>query len=115
MKIKIILLTLAFTTLFSSKSDAIQLENEPTLIIASTKKYYVGYGPHMCLLLKKENQQNWTYFYSPIINFIYEEGSEYEVLISEKEILNPPKDASSIEYKLIEIVSKTKKKSKKFT
>ncbi len=111
MKIKIIFLLVAFTTLFSCESNTNQLENESILIIASTKVDCIGVGPQTCLLVKKDNQQNWIYFYDTILNFIHEDGYEYELLISEKEIKDPPQDASSIEYTLIEIISKKQKTS----
>lgn len=52
------------------------------------------------------------FLYSSIIGFTYDEGFEYKILVSEKEIANPPADASSIEYTLLNIISKVEKTSK---
>ena len=86
-------------------------EKEKTLLIASTKVDCVGLGPQKCLLIKENNQGSWEYLYDSIIGFVYEKGFEYEVLVSEKQIQNPPQDASSIELTLIKIVSKVQKTS----
>lgn len=87
-------------------------EIEKTLIIASQKVDCVGVDPQKCLLIKTdENQQNWEYLYSSIAKFNYIEGFEYSILVSEKQIKNPPQDASSIAYCLVEVISKTEKTS----
>lgn len=84
-------------------------ENEKTLYVASKKVDCMGLFAQQCLMVKENNQQNWEYFYDSIVGFTYQEGFEYEILVSEKRIENPPQDASSIETTLIKIISKTEK------
>jgi len=105
-----LILITSFCFLACENNETNQPNNE-TLLIASKKVACVGVGQQTCLLIKKTNQENWTYFYDTIIGFNYEEGFEYKILVSEKNIENPPQDASSIETKLIEIVSKIEKTS----
>jgi hypothetical protein len=95
----------------SCENNNIIQENNKTITVASKKVDCVGVGPQTCLLIKKENQESWTYFYDTIIGFEYEEGFEYEILVSERNIKNPPQDASSIETTLITIISKIEKPS----
>lgn len=108
-------ITLLFMMIFSiiscEKNDVTTVEK--TLIIASEKVNctVVGVLPQLCFLIKEESTQNWEYFYDSIIGFTYEEGFEYEVLVSEREIENPPQDASSIETTLIKVISKIEKTS----
>lgn len=84
---------------------------EKTMIIASQKVDCVGVAPQQCLLIKANENQNWEYLYDSIINFNYEEGFEYEVLVLEEQVENPAQDASSIKYTLIKVISKIEKTS----
>lgn len=110
MRLKQIIFSFFLVVLFSCENNN-SILSEKTLIIASKKSDCVGLLAQKCLLIKENDQQNWEYFYDSIIGFTYEEGFEYKVLISEKEIESPTQDASSIEYKLINVVSKLKKVS----
>lgn len=81
-----------------------------TLYVAPHTSPCSGVGKTNCLLVKTDKDQaEWKYFYTNIEGFIYEGGYDYELLIKESKIENPPADASSIQYTLIKIVSKTKK------
>ncbi|QQY34713.1 DUF4377 domain-containing protein [Chryseobacterium gleum] len=62
-----------------------------------------------CLQVKENDSENWTNFYSSIEGFTYEPGYEYVLKVKTEKIENPPADASSIRYTLVEQVSKTKK------
>jgi hypothetical protein len=107
---KLILLTLLSLFFYSCENN----DNnglEKTLIIASKKADCVGVGNQQCLLIKENKQQDWQYFYSEITDFNYEEGFEYEILVSEKEIINPQQDDSSIETIFIKMISKVEKTS----
>jgi hypothetical protein len=60
-----------------------------------------GVGPQQCMVV------NGNFFYDQIEGFTFEDGFEYELVVSKTEILNPPADGSSVAYELIEVVSKT--------
>ncbi|RXM38438.1 hypothetical protein BOQ62_17625 [Chryseobacterium sp. CH21] len=62
-----------------------------------------------CMQVKESAAADWTNFYSKIEGFTYEPGYEYVLKVKTEKIANPPADASSIKYTLIEQVSKTKK------
>ena len=108
---KLITLFIVCFSMYSCENNDAVLEGKNLLLIASKKADCIGVGPQKCFLVKETNQQNWGYFYDSIIGFTHEEGYEYEVLVSEKQIKNPPQDASSIETTLIKIVSKIEKTS----
>ncbi len=108
---KIITLFIVCISIYSCENNNIKFEDQTTLIIASKKVDCVGVGPQKCLLVKESDQQNWEYFYDTISDFNHEEGYEYEILVSEKQIENQSQDASSIETTLIKIVSKIEKTS----
>ena len=83
---------------------------------STVKTLYVGpklvdceaVAPQKCLLVKENPEDEWSLFYGQIEGFDHEEGFEYELLVEERVIENPPADASSIELTLIEVISKTK-------
>lgn len=101
--IKILLFTLS-TILFMSCSTS-----HKTIYIAPEKRPCTGVGKMDCMLIKTDKgQENWQFFYNQIEGFDYEEGYEYELLIKETKIDNPPADASSIKYTLVKVVMKRK-------
>ncbi|RNA63840.1 DUF4377 domain-containing protein [Chryseobacterium nematophagum] len=68
-----------------------------------------GVAPMKCLQVKENQSGNWMNFYSTIEGFTYEPGYEYILKVKTEKIANPPADASSIRYILVQQVSKTKK------
>jgi heat shock protein HslJ len=58
------------------------------------------------MLVKEDFEGDWRLFYDRIEGFDYEEGYEYELLVNEQEIEDPPADASSIKWTLVEVVSR---------
>ncbi|QYS89005.1 DUF4377 domain-containing protein [Flavobacterium davisii] len=46
------------------------------------------------------------FFYNTIQGFKYEKGNEYELVIKEEKVENPPADGSNVKYTLIKEVSK---------
>jgi heat shock protein HslJ len=66
----------------------------------------VGVAPQECMLVKGDPDGDWTYFYDQIQGFDYEPGYEYELVVREDKIKNPPADASSLQWTLIEVVGK---------
>ncbi|MCP4420550.1 MAG: META domain-containing protein [Chloroflexi bacterium] len=78
-----------------------------TMYVGSETVECVGVGPQICLLVKFDKETEWEFFYDGIAGFEHEPGFEYELLVTKTEIENPPADASSIQYELVEVVSKT--------
>lgn len=67
----------------------------------------VGVGPQQCLNVRESAEAAWTLWYDPIEGFEHEAGYEYRLMISETNVENPPADASSIRWTLIEVLEKT--------
>jgi hypothetical protein len=86
-------------------------EKTKTVLIASyTLPCQAGELATDCMQVKwSKDQKDWEHLYSPIEGFEYEKGYNYELLIKEDNVVNPPADASSIKYTLLKIVSKEKK------
>lgn len=79
-----------------------------TLFVAPQKVDCMGAAPQKCLQIRESADQNWENFYGNIQNFDYQEGYNYKVKVQVTELENPPQDASSLVYTLIEILSKEK-------
>jgi len=83
-------------------------DSKKVFYIADAKVDCTGVTPQKCLQIKEEGITEWTYFYSNIDGFDYEEGFFYKIKVRVTEVENPPADASSLKYTLIEILEKSK-------
>jgi len=79
-----------------------------TMYIGPKKANCIGVGPQQCLQVKDSTDKSYGLFYGSIEGFFYEEGYEYEIVVAEELIQDPPADGSSIKYILVEVVSKQK-------
>ena len=64
-------------------------------------------GPRKCLQIREDANAEWENFYDQIAGFEWQEGMEYELRVRVIPVENPPADASSVKYELIEIVNQT--------
>ena len=78
--------------------------SEKTIFVGPYQVDCVGVAPQKCLLVKEDPKDDWTFFYNQIEGFEYEPGYEYELRIREEEVKDPPADASSIRWILLEVV-----------
>ena len=65
-----------------------------------------GVAPQKCMQVKENPADEYTLFYDQIEGFEYEAGYEYELLVQQEEVENPPADASSIRWILVSVESK---------
>jgi heat shock protein HslJ len=61
----------------------------------------------MCLQVKENLSENYTMFYDEIEGFCFAPGYEYVIKVREELVDNPPADASSKKWALVEVISKT--------
>ena len=64
----------------------------------------VGVGPQKCMKVREDPNSNWQNFYDSIKGFDYAEGKSYKISVKVTDVKNPPADASSKKYELIEIL-----------
>ena len=79
---------------------------EVTLYVGPELVDCVGVGPMQCMLVKENPEDDYKYFYSQIEGFEFEPGYEYELRVLVTPVENAPADASSLQYTLVEVVSK---------
>lgn len=78
-----------------------------TLYVAPFWKTCQGVGPMLCLQTRAVPEGDWQLFYNSIEGFTYEPGYQYELKVKKTDVANPPADASSLRYSLVEVVSKS--------
>ena len=66
-----------------------------------------GVAPMMCLQVAESEDGDYQLFYDTIEGFDYQEGTSYVIDVSITEVENPPADASSLQYTLVEIVEES--------
>ncbi|MFK7860430.1 MAG: DUF4377 domain-containing protein [Granulosicoccus sp.] len=81
---------------------------EVRMLINHHKAGCQGLYYQTCLLTRESEQDSWSYFFGPIEDFEFEWGYQYELRVRVTEIDDPPEDASSRHYSLVEQVQKTK-------
>jgi heat shock protein HslJ len=79
---------------------------EKTFFVGAELVDCVGVGPMQCMLVKENLDDEYQLFYSKIEGFEFEPGYTYELRVLVEPVANPPADASSLRYTLIEVVSK---------
>ncbi len=89
-----------------------EVEEEPvqdeamTLFVGPELVDCEGEGPQKCMLVKESPEQEYQLFYDQIEGFNFEEGFEYELLVRQENVENPPAGGSSIRWILVDEVSK---------
>ena len=67
----------------------------------------VGVAPQQCMLVTTSEDGEAEFFYDAIDGFTYTEGTSYVIDVTIDEIEDPPADASSLRYTLVQIVEET--------
>jgi len=103
------ILLLAMMSCKSKQGIVSQKVEEKILWINSAKLPCSGVGPMSCLQIQEGDEiqeGKWKNFYSNIEGFDYQPGNIYQIKVSMVKLPDPiPADASSLGYKLVEIIS----------
>lgn len=78
-----------------------------TLYVGPNREPCMGVAPMECLMVKEDPNGEYQFFHSQIEGFEFEPGYTYELLVNKTTVPNPPADASSLQWTLVEVVSKT--------
>jgi uncharacterized protein DUF4377 len=65
-----------------------------------------GEGARKCLRVRSSPSEEWRSFFGVIDGFDYEPSYTYELRVEVTPLANPPADAPSLRYRLVEVVSK---------
>ncbi len=105
---KTIMWATALLALSGCATTAAERNQEKTLYVAAKLVDCVGVAPMKCMQIKDKLDGEWTYFYGGIHGFEFEEGYQYKLTITVKDLdpKNVPADASSQEWHLVKILEK---------
>jgi hypothetical protein len=87
----------------ASDAPAIQ-----TLFVRDQRATCEAEGARECLMVRASEAEAWRLFYASIQGFEYEPTYTYELRVVVSPVANPPADAPSLRYELVEVVSKKK-------
>lgn len=99
-------LALVFTLMAVSIAGA-QIATEKIWYVGPEMVPCTGVSEQMCLQVRENPQENYTLFYGTIGGFCYRPGFEYVIKVKEEPVLNPPADAPSMNWTLVDVISKT--------
>lgn len=117
MEIKLHLVAIVLSlTLFTGSSCSIKggpqgKQEIVELRVNHFKQTAVGVMPQLVMLIQEDDEigsENWSLLYDRIERFDFEPGYIYDLKVRKIEIENPPQDASSVKYIMINLRSKEK-------
>ena len=79
-----------------------------TIFIGPERVECEGEGPQLCYQYKENPTGDWLLYYNEIEGFDYEEGFNYELIVAETRVENPPAGGSTTQLTLVEEVNKSK-------
>lgn len=103
----VVRLTLASVGLGVALTGCSESPDTTRLWIGPERVECEGVAPMMCLQVAESEDGNYQLFYDTIEGFGYQEGTSYVIDVSIIEVENPPADASSLQYTLVEIVEES--------
>ncbi len=102
-------LTLAIIALTASligcNNDSNDIGNRE-IFIDHYKSECFGLALSLCMRSRVNSDDDWSLFYESIDGFDYEWGYVYKLRVNISNIENPPEDASSVKYTLVDMLSK---------
>lgn len=103
----VLLILVSFLAAGDAVEETASKSVEKIWYVGPEKVSCVGVSPQMCLQIRESPDQNYSLFYSTIEGFCYQPGYSYEIRVREEPVENPPADASSLKWTLIDVISKT--------
>ncbi len=80
---------------------------EEIIYIGPVRVDCIGVGPQQCYQLKTDPADDWTLHYGAIEGFDFQPGYEYQLKVWKRENADPPADAASWTYVMVEELNKT--------
>ena len=98
-----IMLSISFLTVLAPVANAEEIK---TIFVGPKLVDCVGVSIQKCMMIKESPGSEWMYFYDKIKGFDFEPGYEYKLLVEVTEVENPAADMSSLNYELVNVISK---------
>lgn len=98
---RLLIICLAFVVV-SCSSDKTE-----TIFVSGKLADCTGVAPQKCLQIKFNQDDDWMYFYNSIDGFTHKEGTDFTLKVKREDIKNPPADAATFKFVLIEIIEES--------
>ena len=72
--------------------------------IASSKQPCTGVADQLCLQIKRSADAAWENLYTGVDDFDYRWGYEYDLVVQETRVANPPAGASAVDTRLVSLL-----------
>lgn len=79
---------------------------QKTVFVGPEKVDCEGEGPQTCYLVREDPDQQYDLFYDEIEGLEFQPGYEYEIVVSEVRVDDPPAGGSAMEWQLEEVIDK---------
>jgi heat shock protein HslJ len=89
---------------FDSRAPAANESRERIIQVAGQRAPCSGVGRQLCLQVRTQPGAPWELLYSDIEGFDWTMGVEYVLRVRETTVANPPADASSLRWTLLEVL-----------
>ena len=66
-----------------------------------------GLQPQLCMLVRESEADEWSYMFDAVEGFEYRWGYSYDLRVAVRDVPDPPRDASSVAYRLMDTTSRT--------
>jgi hypothetical protein len=86
----------------TGEAETVRLWIQPELVDCDG-----GAGPQTCMLIADSEDGEPSFFYDSIAGFTFAEGTTYVIDVTVEGVEDPPADASSLSYTLVEIVEES--------
>ena len=97
-------------TLEPVKPGAGQIVEKTVFVAADVQPCTAGVARTTCLQVRETEDQPWTLHYFGYEGFQHQPGVEYRLRVRGTPVANPPADASSVHWSLIEILDQKPKR-----
>ena len=86
----------------TGEAETVRLWIQPELVECDG-----GAGTQTCMLIADSEDGEPSFFYDSIAGFTFEEGTTYVIDVTVEGVEDPPADASSLRYTLVEVVEES--------
>ncbi|WP_068061340.1 DUF4377 domain-containing protein [Nocardia xishanensis] len=90
----------------ATTSESVERDGTFVIDVAPQTMRCTGAAPMDCLQIRRDHDGPWELFYGSITDFEFQPGYRYRLRIEQTPVANPPADASSVTWRLVEVLDK---------
>ncbi|WP_431962210.1 DUF4377 domain-containing protein [Nocardia sp. bgisy134] len=90
----------------ATTSESVERDGTFVIDVAPQTMRCTGVAPMDCLQIRRGHNGPWELFYGSITDFEFQPGYRYRLRIEQTPVDNPPADAPSVTWRLVEVLDK---------